>query len=771
MALSFNIPPQLRELFYKADDRYNSGLFHFRHEKDEAEPPDTLTRDLIIDDKPLKDILNRLYYPESPYEFTVLPADILGQVYEQFLGKVIRLTSDRRAVVEDKPEIKKAGGVFYTPTYIVDYIVKNTVGRLLEGKTPKKVEALRILDPACGSGSFLLGAYQYLLDWHLAWYSENDPEKWAKSRRPAIHRAGGINHNTAWVLTVAERKRILLNNIYGVDIDSQAVEVTKLSLLLKVLEGETNTTLNQQLRLFHERALPDLGNNIKCGNSLIGPDYYDGKQVDLLDTEEMQRVNAFDWEKEFPKVFKAGGFDAVIGNPPYVRSESLGNSRDYFRGHFKVYHGTADLYAYFIEKGISLLSENGLFCYIVANKWMRANYGAPLRRWLKRQNIIKFIDFGDLPVFKNATTYPCILLASKMNADTSCSRPALSTKTNQKIRITQVKTLSFASLENYEKDNKYTLDQAGLDDGGWSLVEEQTQGLLDKIRTRGVPLGEYVQGKIHYGIKTGLNEAFVIDEKTRDHLIKKDPKSGAFMKPFLVGKDIRRYAPLQVRRYLIKIPKGWTRTHSGNSKNAWAWFESNFPALAGHLKPFEVKAQKRFDKGDYWWELRACDYYDEFEKPKIFWPEIASGARFAFDEFSMYANNKVFMIPIASHYLLGILNSSLLRLFIHSVCTDLQGDSYNFSAVFVTKAPIRPIDFNNSSDKMLHDRMVRLVNQMLSLQKQSAAAKTTIEHTLLQRRIAATDRQIDKLVYELYDLTEEEIKLVENQSAKPMGSG
>jgi predicted type IV restriction endonuclease len=245
---------RLQELFEKADDRYNSGLFHFRVEKGETEPPDRLTPSLVIDDKPLKDIFKTLYYPDSPYEFAVLPADILGQVYEQFLGRVIRLTSDHRAVVEDKPEVKKAGGVFYTPIYIVDYIVKNTVGKLLEGKTPRKAESLRILDPACGSGSFLLGAYQYLLDWHLRQYVADGPEKHTKAKRPALYSGQG----GAWHLTTAERKRILLNNIYGVDIDHQAVEVTKLSLLLKVLEDETGETLNQQRKLFHERALPDL---------------------------------------------------------------------------------------------------------------------------------------------------------------------------------------------------------------------------------------------------------------------------------------------------------------------------------------------------------------------------------------------------------------------------------------------------------------------------------------------------------------------------------
>ena len=231
----------LLDLYAKADHRYNSGLFHFEQEHGRTEGPDTLTPGLAIDDKTLKDIVRRMYYPDSPYEFSVLPADILGQVYEQFLGKVIRLTAGHHAVVEDKPEVKKAGGVYYTPTYIVDYIVKNTVGNLLEDLTPKKASALRILDPACGSGSFLIGAYQYLLDWHRDWYFGDGPEKHAKSKELFIGPGG------EWRLTTGEKKRILLNSIYGVDIDAQAVETTKLSLLLKVLEGETAETINSQL--------------------------------------------------------------------------------------------------------------------------------------------------------------------------------------------------------------------------------------------------------------------------------------------------------------------------------------------------------------------------------------------------------------------------------------------------------------------------------------------------------------------------------------------
>jgi hypothetical protein len=305
---------RLKELYRKADERYNSGLFYFSKEPDRTEPPDDLTTALTIDDKPLKEIFKHLYYPDSPYEFSVLPAEILGQVYEQFLGKVIRLTGNHRAVVEEKPEVRKAGGV--------DYIVKNTVGKLLEGKTARQASKFKILDPACGSGSFLLGAYQFLLDWHRDRYVDEGPDK---HRKELFQGCGG-----AWHLTSAEKKRILLNNIFGVDIDPQAVEVTKLSLLLKVLEGESQQTLEHQLLLYHERALPDIGSNIRCGNSLIGPDFYDGKQLTLFDEEERYRINAFDWNAEFPAIMKAGGFEVVIGNPPYVRQEGVSDFKSYF---------------------------------------------------------------------------------------------------------------------------------------------------------------------------------------------------------------------------------------------------------------------------------------------------------------------------------------------------------------------------------------------------------------------------------------------------------
>jgi adenine-specific DNA-methyltransferase len=246
-----NFYSNLFDLFRKADEKYNSGLFD--------QKKDRISKDLIIENKIVKTIINELYYPESPYEFSVLSVEILGSAYEQFLGKVIRITPAHHAKIEEKPEVRKAGGVYYTPQYIVDYIVKNTVGKLIEGKTPKEISKIKIVDPACGSGSFLIGAFQYLLDWHKNYYSDNGKISKGKKDNPLTP----DGH-----LTTAEKKRILLNNIFGVDIDVNAVEVTKLSLLLKCMEGETEASINQQFKLFHERVLPTLDENIKDGNSL-----------------------------------------------------------------------------------------------------------------------------------------------------------------------------------------------------------------------------------------------------------------------------------------------------------------------------------------------------------------------------------------------------------------------------------------------------------------------------------------------------------------------
>lgn len=777
-----DIYTRLTDLFRYADDKFNSGLFHFSDEKGWDESPDALTLGLKIDDKILKDIISGLYYPKSQFEFSVMPADILGQVYEQFLGKVIRLTEGHQAKVEEKPEVRKAGGVYYTPTYIVDYIVSHTVGELVRDKTPKEVASLRVLDPACGSGSFLIGAYQFLLDWHLLWYLEylapllkNGASPGSKEvcdllpagvRQVPVKGKRGKSQDhplpvyqvseTDWKLTTDEKKRILINNIYGVDIDPQAVEVTKLSLLLKVLEGERAELINTQLKITAERVLPSLHKNIKCGNSLIGSDIL---SQTTLDGEEIYRVNPFDWDREFSEIMAGGGFDAVIGNPPYVRQESLKEMKEYLSTRYQTYQGTADLYVYFIEKGISLLRENGYFSYIVANKWMRAGYGKPLRRWLKERQIEEIIDFGDLPVFAQATTYPCILRMSRTSQD-------------DRVRVTNIDTLSFSSLDQYVQDYGFVLDQQGLDENGWALVDGMQKALLDKIRASGIPLREYVGGKIYYGIKTGLNKAFVIDEDTRNRLIAEDPKSAEVIKPFLAGRDIKRYQPLTSDKYLLYIPWHFPLqddiTVKGVSKHAEQSFQSEYPAIYNHLLAYKKDLSNRNAEETgiryEWYALQryAPEYSFEFENPKIFYPDISNRNSFTLDERGeYYCGNTGYFIVSDSRYLLGILNSNLINYYYSNVAAQIRGGYMRFFSTYISELPIRTINQSYSTDLEYFNKISTHVNKLLALNKQLADSRTTMEKDLITRQIDATDRAIDLLVYELYGFTEEEIRIVE----------
>jgi hypothetical protein len=739
---------RLGDLFQQADDRYNSGLFHFRAEKGRHEPPDEFTLKLDLDDKLLRQILKSLYYPESPYVFSALSADVLGQVYEQFLGKVIRLTEGHRAKVDDKPEVKKAGGVYYTPTYIVEYIVQNTVGKLLEGKTSRQAAKLKLLDPACGSGSFLLGAYEYLLKWHLDFYSNDTPAKWAKGSKPVLVQSSG----GGWKLAIAERKRILLDIIFGVDIDAQAVETTKLSLLLKVLEGETSQSL--QPELLHERALPDLGDNIKCGNSLIGPDFYQ-QELTLLDDDQRYRINVFDWQAEFSEIFKTGGFDAVIGNPPYVRQETLSEFKDYFETHYEAFDGVADLYAYFMEKGVKLLREGGLFSIIVSSSFLRATYAEPLRRTLKKYTAAqRIVDFGGLAVFANAKdTYVCIPILAKGGKQKT-------------VEVSKVHSLETRQLTEYVTSNHFTIPSERLSPEAWSLKSDEEATVFAKLVKAGKPLGDYVERRLFYGIKTGLNDAFVIDSETKRRLIAKDKRSADLIHPLLGGEDIRRYI--------------------FNPKDQWIIFPrrgvniDRYPAIRDHLAQWKEDLTPKKDKnakrgrkpGRYeWYEIQDdVAYYEVFDGPKLIFPDIAKGPRFCLDMDGYYLANTAYCLGTEDRYLLGILNSRLFWFAIGNISIPfgIRAGEYRYRLIYqyMEKVPIRVIDHAEVSDKIRHDQMVNLVEQILKLHNGLALAKTPQERTTLERQLAATDAQINKLVYDLYGLTPEEVRVLENSILK-----
>jgi len=598
--------------------------------------------------------------------------------------------------VEDKPEVKKAGGVFYTPTYIVDYIVKNTVGKLLEGKNPKTAEKLRILDPACGSGSFLLGAYQCLLDWHLKWYVENNPEKYAKAKKPVLYQGAG----GAWHLTTAERKRILLNNIFGVDIDIQAVEVTKLSLLLKVLEDETAETLNRQRMLFHERALPNLGGNIKCGNSLIGPDFYDGEQMNLLDTEEAQRINVFDWQAEFPEIFKAGGFNAVIGNPPYGAALTR-DDQDYLQIRYRQAQRFPDSYCYFIVKGLQLLRNEGFMSFIVPNTFCDIESCNDFRKWFLTSSFVESIW-----------------------------------QTGWAFKAAIVDTIVFV-LRNtkHSLHNNLTI----LVDGK-QYSRKISEFLKDDLF------------KIDY--RNSIEDKNIL-QKTTNH-----PNLGSLaivkagVKLYEKGKGI----PPQTEKTMIERP------YTKLDKNIDGW---KLLYRGENIKRYYFEKSREYVNYGPW--LAAPRSVDLFTSPKILMRRTSDKLFSCTDINSSVCVNSCHVIKfknedqkLSYNYILGLLNSRLIQKIFEIHNPQMVGKVFaEVKVIYVERLPIRAIDFDKPDEKKMHDHMVQLVEQMLALHKQLAEAKTGHEQTLLQRQIDATDKQIDKLVYELYELSPEEIKIVE----------
>jgi type I restriction-modification system DNA methylase subunit len=766
-----NVYKRMRQNFQKADEIYNSGLFHFKDEKGRAEPPDTLTLSLQIDDKPLKDIIANLYYPESPYEFSVLPSDILGQVYEQFLGKVIRLTTGHQAKVEDKPEVKKAGGVFYTPTYIVDYIVKNTVGNLIEDKTPKQIEKIKILDPACGSGSFLIQAYQFLLDYHRDWYIKEGLDKNSKGKEPKLTKV----LSGEWRLSTSERKKILLNNIHGVDIDSQAVEVTKLSLLLKVLEGENEQSLAQQMTLWHERALPDLENNIKCGNSLIGTDFYEGSQtgMNLFEDEEQYRINAFDWcgKDGFQEIMKNGGFDVVIGNPPYIRIQTLKEwapkEVEYYKGEYKAASaGNYDIYVVFVEKGLGLLNNIGKLGYILPHKFFNSQYGAPLREIISAgKRLSKIVHFGDLQVFSGATTYTCLMFLDKKNNDKFC--------------FSKVIDLNIWRLQGKAIDGNIPISDTNQNE--WNFNVGEGRQIFQKLSQTKPKLGELAH--LFVGLQTDADDVFILEEIRRSgkkvlcHSKATEQEhwfEASHLKPFLKGSlNIRRYVLSNVNKLLL-FP--YENTNGKSTLIPVNEYKKEFPLSWDYLLQNKSVLSKR-NKGKLgpdWYGYVYKKNHTRFKLPKILVPSIATGACFAPDLNGNYyfvgsggGGGGGYGIEVSELeetsplYLLGILNSYLITFYLKKISTSFRGGYIALNRQYIEQLPIHIINFSSDSDKSHHAKMVGLVTSLLDLHEKHPLAKTDHEKTIIQRQIDSTDRRIDELVYELYGLTEEEIRIVE----------
>jgi len=715
---------RLTQIFLQSDDKYNSGLFDFK--------TDTITLNLTIDDKILKQIIKSVYYPDSPYEFSVLDVEILGNIYEQFLGKTIRLTPSHMVKVEEKPEVKKAGGVYYTPKYIVDYIVRNTVNKVIKRKSPKQIEKIKILDPACGSGSFLLGAYQHLIDYHLDWYTKEENRKRAL-RQEKIVQFGKDSFN----LTIAEKQRILTNNIFGVDIDRQAVAVSKLSLLLKLLEGETHESTGRLFSYTQLRLLPDLSNNIKCGNSLIGTDYFEGKITATIDEDEIRKINPFNWKKEFPEIFRQGGFDVVIGNPPYVNAKILvelfERERKYLNDskNYSTLYQKWDLYICFIEKGLKILKQKGLISMIIPYPFINQMYAKMLRRHIiDNYNLVEIADLSNEKIFKNAIVTNCIFVVSKRK---KLRNVIISSIENGKIK--KITTKSYPEL---------ILDKETF---VWDL-EGNKRALVNKHNFK--TLGDFCF--ISIGMVLNADEKKAKGKFKKEELISSE-KSNIHIKRYVEAKDIDRYGIGRIR---------WLEWNTSRVPRLIR--RPTFPELYEKPKIMITKIgdlQSTFDKDKL--------YCDQTIRIAILWKNLKgiknksinnSVKRFYSESREILEKNSELM---DYKYLLGIINSKIGNYLLNQI----RGKgNIDINPQYLKKIPIPTIVFSNPKEKKIHDDLVAMVDRMLKLQKKYHSARFEQDKKLFKTQIDLLDQKIDSLVYKLYNLIPEEIKIVENSIKK-----
>jgi len=719
-----------------ADQRYNSGLFYFDSEKGRAGAPDSLSLGLAVDGKVLQKIVSSLYYPNSQYDFSIMPVEILGRAYEQFLGRVIRLTPSHRAVVEKKPEVKKSGGVFYTPNFIVNRIVSEVVGALVDGKDPNNVEELRIVDPACGSGSFLLGAYQYLLDWHLEQYSK-EPKKW-KGR---LVQTG----SRAWGLSSDERRRILLANVHGVDIDSQAVEVTKLSLLLKVLERVPGEVIDSQLKLSHTRALPDLAHNIKCGNSLL--DYGHLDQV-LLDDETRRRVNPFDWRAEFSSIFARGGFDAAIGNPPYIRVQTMTEWAPlevelYKRYYRSAEYGNYDIYVCFIERGLSLLNNNGKLGFIVPNKFLNAKYGESLRGLLGSGNHLqRIIHFGDNQVFENATTYTCLLFLNKR------ATPAF--------HVTRAADLRGWRIDGRGESRRIGAAEASASE--WIFSVGRGADLFERLSAIPTKLGEKTH--LFVGLQTSADDVFVLPVESK---LERD-----IVRPFIVPRGLLPYANARPNARLL-----FPYRRDGDGKMVLMdlkWIEDKCPNAYSHLVANRKRLESRDGgawKNGQWYAFGRSQNINEMDAPKLLMQVTAKMPTVAYDPSGLAVTGggagpfygiRPLDRSLSLHSLLALVNSRLFGWFVRKQSTPLRGGYVKYSKQYVETFPlvIPPPETMR--------RLEELAQGLVAMRVEHERANAEHNRTLVERQITAARAQVDRVVYELYGLTDAEVALVEEET-------
>ena len=732
----FDIFDWLRPLFEKINEDFNGEIFK----------PDELLEKTTVDSEILARIIERLYPPKSPYRFDVIGVELLGSIYERYLGKTIRVTP-KQVHVEEKPEVRKAGGVYYTPKYIVDYIVKNTVGKVIEGKTPKQIEKIRILDPACGSGSFLIGAFQYLIDYHVRYLTEHPKEAHVHPLYPDVIK----DENGDPRLSVVRKASILKKNLYGVDIDPQAVEITMMSLYLKALEGERSQLPPKQ------HLLPELKYNIICGNSLIGPDVYG--QGTLFGDADRDRINAFDWNSEasgFGQFTKEGGFHCVIANPPYIRIQTLQEfspiEAEYLKRHYAAARsGNFDIYVCFVEKGLSVLHDTGRLGFILPSKFFQTDYGAPLRKMLATERVVEaVIDFAQLQIFEGPTTYTCLLF--------------LTHQRNEQVKYTRLEDEERLPLLEGKLS---TTPASALSSGPWVFAGASRRKIFEKMETGSVRLID-LPSDISRGSSSGADDIFVLQKTERVGTYKSSDgqtvrlESGILRIP-LYATDFSRYrfAPAANERIVFPYSVENDSSHLIDEKD----FKRQFPRAFDYLRDRRQALEQR-KQFKAWYSYSAPRNLALHDHADLLVPLLAD--RGLFSEFPSVQYRFCLMASggfsikikgsnrVSARYLLALLNSTLLYSYLRSKSNVFRGGWITCTKQYVGPLPIK------LSPSSLQTPLVRLVDRILELNKRKHTGKLgspEVKH--VECEIASIDAEIDDLVFDLYGITKAEREIIE----------
>jgi type I restriction-modification system DNA methylase subunit len=658
---------------------YNGGLFQ---------------DDLNIDELDVTDEMCAELKKLAAYDYRDdVSVDVLGHIFEQSISDLEELRGSSGVPgVEAKISRRKSEGIFYTPAFITRFVVDQTLGRTFEerwqsvlaarGPVDKRlkegsaawtaawtaiyeayreeIKTIRVLDLSCGSGAFLIAAFDAL----SREYDRVNAE------------LAELNRGQATIFDLT--KTVLNNNLFGVDLNAESVEITKLSLWLKTAE--------------RGRKLTYLDSNIKWGNSIVKDSRldrlaFDWKAGDYVKSifdpptaPEAAEINAR-WRE---------GFDVVIGNPPYVRHELLGTIKGHLEKSYRAYHGMADLFVYFFERGLDVLKPGARLGFIVANKWLRSGYAESLRRILATETRVEtIVDFGHAPIFPDADTFPCIVTLKKSPA----SETPPSGSADVSVTMFPREELEASAVPEYVLKHRYPVPQARLGAGAWSLEPPLADALFSKIRGGHSSLIEHVQEKPSCGIKTGLNEVFLVDDDKYRSLVAQDGRSSELFRKYLRGQDVARWTA-EWRGYWVLLLKS-------SADHAWPWsglpepeaeavLRATYPAVHAHLKGAEDALRTRRDKGRYWWELRPCAYYDAFARPKLIYQEIQFHPAYALDASGMFLNNKVFFLDTADPWLVAVLNSPLMWWYCWRYLPHMKDETLSPVGAKMESLPIAP---------------------------------------------------------------------------------